>query len=111
MSNFFDSEIVQEEIDNIEKLQQKIVQEIFSGIYFKSIEERKSHLDSLEELLEKQKILYFRLKLSDDPEAKDTIERMKEGALLSGFKKTNSLEEVFDMMKKSIKNMKELLDK
>ena len=111
MSNFFDSEIVKEEIEEIHSLQAQIAKEIFSGIYYKPREERIAHLESLETLLEKQKILYFRLKLSDDPEAKEMIEKMKEGALLSGFKDSFTLEEIFDSMKDSITNLKNFIDK
>jgi hypothetical protein len=40
-----------------------------------SREEKLSHVDMLEKLLDKQKVLYTRLSLSDDPEAKQMKER------------------------------------
>ena len=47
-------------------------------------EQRREHIDLMKTFLEKQKNLYFRLTLSDDPEAVSMKERMKEAGT-SGF--------------------------
>ena len=41
-------------------------------------EQKREHVDLMKTFLEKQKNLYFRLTLSDDPEAISMKERMKE---------------------------------
>ena len=66
--SFFDSEIVQGEMKEISKLQDEIYAKVFS---FSSMDadDKMEHVEMLEELLKKQKILYTRLSLSDDPEA------------------------------------------
>ena len=67
---FFDSEIVREELSEINRLQTSIYGKMF-GFGFLSPTDRKEHVEKLEALLEKQKTMWTRLSLSDDPEAKD----------------------------------------
>ena len=68
MSDFFDSDIIQKELEIINDLQEEIYGKAFQ---FDSLnrEERLEHIDNLSELLEKQRIMYTRLSLSDDPKA------------------------------------------
>ena len=67
---FFESEIVREELSEINRLQTSIYGKMF-GFGFLSPTDRKEHVDKLQTLLEKQKTMWTRLSLSDDPEAKD----------------------------------------
>ena len=55
--SFFDSEFVQKEMQDITELQEKIYQSVFR-FFSMSKEEKMEHVDLLEELLNKQKILY-----------------------------------------------------
>ena len=68
MSDFFDSPLVQEVMDEINKLQEQIYSEVFE---FADLDKEKKlhHLEKLDHLLEKQRNLYTRLSLSDDPRA------------------------------------------
>ena len=68
MSDFFDSEIIQEELEIINDLQEKIYEKAFSFDTMTN-DERLVHIDNLSQLLEKQQIMYTRLSLSDDPKA------------------------------------------
>ena len=58
----------------ISELQEDVYRNVFS---FPSMnnEEKSFHISMLEKLLDKQKVLYARLSLSDDPEAKQMKEK------------------------------------
>ena len=68
MSEFFESEIVRQELEEINELQKSIYGSLFS-FHTLSREDQLEHVDMLIDLLEKQRIMYTRLSLSDDPEA------------------------------------------
>ena len=88
MSGFFQSEIVRESIKEMEELQQKIIEDTFRAPIM-SKEEKKEHVELMRTFLEKQKNLYFRLSLSDDPEALKMKERIQEAAKFLGFDGNN----------------------
>ena len=75
MSDFFKSDIIQEELTKINKLQEKIYGSLlsFGGM---SKEDKIEHIDMLQTLLEKQRVMYTRLSLSDDPEAVEMKENL-----------------------------------
>ena len=66
--SFFRSEMVQKELKEITDLQQEIYQKVFE---FPTMDrdEKIKHVEKLGDLLDKQRVLYTRLKLSDDPES------------------------------------------
>ena len=70
MSSFFDSEVVRSEMVEISQLQEEIYGSVFKFPYMDK-ESKIYHVNLLERLLEKQKVLYTRLSLSDDPSAKE----------------------------------------
>ena len=105
MSDFFASEQVQESIKDINKMQEEIYSKVFS-FQTLSLEERMFHVDQLEQLLEKQKNFYMRLKLSDDPRAKDMMEQIHQSAQLIGFPKDSSPDVLFDNMQKTLQNLR-----
>ena len=65
MSEFFESEIVREELDKINKMQDDIYNNLFTFTSL-SYEDKVEHIEKLEILLEKQRLMYTRLSLSDD---------------------------------------------
>ena len=75
--SFFNSEVVRAEMTEIGELQEEVYQNVFK---FPSMskEEKLKHVNILERLLEKQKVLYTRLSLSDDPEAIEMKERISD---------------------------------
>ena len=83
---FFDSEIVREELSEINRLQTSIYGKMF-GFGFLSPTDRKEHVDKLETLLEKQKTMWTRLSLSDDPEAKDMKNQLRKSLQVWVFQK------------------------
>tara|TARA_B100000900_G_C20014433_1_gene487260 strand:- start:75 stop:416 length:342 start_codon:yes stop_codon:yes gene_type:complete len=109
---FFDSDQVKEELDVILELQQKIYGNILN---FASMDDdtKIEHIDLLDSLLEKQKILYTRLSLSDDPEAKSLKRQIVDSAVVMGMPKDVDIKIIFNnmsimltMMRKQIEEKK-----
>ena len=109
MSEFFNSEIVKEDIKNISSLQQKIYKNIF---VFPSMnkEDKIKHIHMVNELIEKQKLLYTRLSLSDDPDAQDMKQRMITCAVKSGMDPQSNIIELFNSMSKILTCTKNRID-
>lgn len=103
MSGFFQSEIVRESIKEMDELQQQIIQDTFKAPSM-SKKEKKEHVDLMRTFLEKQKNLYFRLSLSDDPEALEMKHRIEESAEFLGFK-GNNVNELFSEMENTLERL------
>ena len=110
MSDFFDSEIVQEELEEINKMQQDIYKDAFT---FPSLsrEDRKEHIESLKLLLDKQRVMYTRLSLSDDPTAKELKSQIEKSVTVMGFKPGTSMDVLFDTMSQTIQTLEGSIDK
>ena len=82
--SFFQSEQVQENLNDIFSTYQKI-SALTSAVPHMSVEDRLDHIDACKGLIEKQKTFYFRLQLASktDPEAADMKERIS--ALTQAF--------------------------
>ena len=109
MSDFFDSEIIQNELKEITKLQQNVyVTMLEFGTM--SHEDRIEHIEMLSILLEKQKIMYARLSLSDDPEALTMKKHLEKSVELMGFPSGTDVSILFDGMAKTIEKLKRSTD-
>ena len=108
MSGFFQSEIVREAIKEMEELQQQIIQDTFKAPIMNR-EEKKEHVELMRTFLEKQKNLYFRLSLSDDPEALEMKERIQDAAEFLGFK-GNNVNELFSEMENTLERLDKIAD-
>lgn len=109
MSDFFNSEIVRTELEEINKLQQFIYNSIISfGLMGR--EEKIEHIEKMEELLEKQRIMYTRLSLSNDPQAIEMKENLRKSVLIMGFPPETDMNTLFDSMIKTINSLKKYLD-
>lgn len=108
MSGFFQSEIVREAIKEMEELQQQIIQDTFRAPVM-SREEKKEHVELMRTFLEKQKNLYFRLSLSDDPEALEMKERIQDAAKFLGFD-GNNVNELFAEMENTLSRLDKIAD-
>lgn len=111
---FFDSDQVKRELDVIAGLQQKVYENI---VRFASMDddEKIEHINLLDSLLEKQKILYTRLSLSDDPEARELKRQIVDSAIVMGMPKDTDIKVIFNnmsimltMMRKHIEEKKRL---
>ena len=108
MSGFFQSEIVREAIKVMEELQQRIIQDTFKAPLMNK-EEKKEHVELMRTFLEKQKNLYFRLSLSDDPEALEMKERIQDAAKFLGFD-GNNVNELFSEMEQTLDRLDKIAD-
>ena len=108
--SFFESEVVRAELTKIQELQDSVYINIFIFTAM-SREKKLKHVEMLEELLDKQKILYTRLSLSDDPEAKEMKERILDSAKAMGLPPDVDMNVVFGNMSKMIIVMKDQIDK
>ena len=108
--SFFDSDVVRAEMTEISELQEDVYRNVFK---FPSMnkEEKKFHVGMLERLLDKQRILYTRLSLSDDPEAKMMKDRIVESATMMGLPPNSDMNTVFANMSKMLEVMKDQIDK
>ena len=109
MSDFFDSEIIQEELKEITKLQQSVYVSMFDFATM-SHQDRIEHVEMLSILLEKQKIMYARLSLSDDPEALTMKKHLEKSVELMGFPSGTDISLLFDGMEKTIEKLKRSTD-
>ena len=110
MSSFFDSEVVRKEMTDIQELQEEVYGNVFSFPQMND-EEKLEHVEILMELLEKQRMLYTRMSLSDDPQAKKMKENIQQSAVMMGMPKDVDMATVFANMEKMIDVMKGQVDK
>jgi len=107
--SFFNSDIVRAEMSEISILQDDVYRNVFTFPTMND-EEKKFHISLLEKLLNKQKVLYTRLSLSDDPEAVEMKEKIIESATMMGMPPNVDMNVIFNNMTKLIETMREQLD-
>ena len=90
MSKFFESQQVKDSI----------------GYVAMNAEQRIEHIDKMEVLLEKQRILHTRMQLDPDPQAKEMLNKMRMTATSLGIPDNVSFDELFTNMDHIIKTMK-----
>ena len=107
---FFQSDVVRAELAEIQELQEEVYGALFK---FPSMpkEDKQYHIDCLERLIEKQKILYTRLSLSDDPMAKQMKHNIMKGAVDMGLPKDMDMNLVFQNTSQMVAVMKDQVDK
>ena len=110
MSEFFDSEIVIEELEEIHELQQGIYGQLMN-INDLSHEEKTEHIEKLKVLLEKQRIMFTRLSLSDDPKAKELLQQLQKSVTMMGFPEGTDVKMLFDHMYDTIASLEKFVDK
>lgn len=106
--SFFKSDIVQEELKEISTLQEEIYTKMYAFSNMNK-EDKLYHVELLEKLLTKQRILYTRMSLSDDPEAKVMKETIMSEAVMLGFPPNTDISYVFSNMTGIIANMKKAI--
>lgn len=109
MSEFFQSEIIQEELDEINQLQEKIYGSLLSFSVM-SQEQKLENIEILETLLEKQRVMYTRLSLSDDPQAIQMKENLRKSVAMMGFPPETDMQTLFDSMKATIRSLRDYVD-
>ena len=109
MSEFFESDIIQDELKEINKLQEQIYGSILT-FGSMSNETKLEHIEKLQSLLEKQRVMYTRLSLSDDPTAVEMKENLRKSVQLMGFPPETDMSVLFNSMNQTIESLKQYLD-
>ena len=107
---FFQSPVVRAERAEISELQEEVYSNIFK---FPSMtkEDQLYHVEILTRLIEKQKILYARVSLSDDPEAQKMKDNIIESASMMGIPNSVDMSKVFEQMSTMVQTLKTQIDK
>ena len=106
---FFQSDVVRAEMAEISELQEEIYNNVFKFPTM-SKEDQRYHIEILERLLDKQKVMYTRLSLSDDPEAKMMKDSIIQSAKSMGLPSNVDVNLMFDQMSKMVEMMRGQLD-
>lgn len=97
MSEFFNSTIVRETMKELEDMRDKLIESILELPYY-GIQAQKEYLQLLRDFLEKQKVLLFRMSLSDDPEAVATKNEVLKTVNLLGWEEGEHIEFYFEKL-------------
>lgn len=105
--SFFDSEIVQQEALQISLKQQEIVNRM-PFIPMMTSKDRLEFFDAMLDLIERQKIFYMRLNLSDDPRAVKLKEEFRLAAKTLGMD-TEGLDMlgIYDSFRENMENVRQ----
>ena len=106
---FFQSDVVRAELAEIQELQEEVYGALFKFPTMPK-EDKEYHVEVLERLIEKQKVLYTRLSLSDDPQAKVMKENILKGASDMGLPTNVDMNLVFNDIYKMVDVMKKQID-
>ena len=106
---FFQSDVVRAEMAEISELQEEVYTNVFKFPTMPK-EDQRYHIEILERLLEKQRVMYTRLSLSDDPEAKMMKDSIIQSAKSMGLPSNVDVNLMFDQMGKMVEMMRKQLD-
>jgi len=106
--SFFQSELVRGDIQEMLELQQFCFRSAMNFVLLDN-DRKMDYFDKLELLIDKQKTFYFRIKLSDDPEAVSVLETMKQGIIMLGATPNATVEQMFDELSERVQYMKDQL--
>ena len=109
MSKFFDSERVKREMEEITRLQKELY-DVILKFPMMSSEAKVEHIDTVMELLERQQIMWTRLSLTDDPDAKKMKDYIASHSKELGFGDTD-LSTIFNNMRKTLEDVQSNLKK
>ncbi len=110
MSSFFQSELVRGDIQEMAALQEYCFR-CATNLALLDKERKLEYFEALRKLIEKQKIFYTRLSLSDDPEAKSVIDNMRNAIVMLGGNSELTILDMFDDLLKKITLFENHLDK
>tara|TARA_B100001778_G_C18382054_1_gene535723 strand:- start:47 stop:379 length:333 start_codon:yes stop_codon:yes gene_type:complete len=109
MSKFFESEIIRNELKEINALQEGVYG---SMLTFSDMEreDQLEHIEMLTTLLDKQRVMYTRLSLSDDPQAHALKEQLEKSVELMGFPAGTDISVLFNGMTETIEKLRQVVD-
>ena len=98
---FFQSEIVQEELERMQNLYLDINR---MGLIL-SVDEKREQLQKMLELINVQQTMYMRVTLSDDPDAKQLVNQVKQAASMLGMSPNEVGPQFYDTLKDNVQEM------
>ena len=107
--SFLKSPQVRAGLVEINELQEKIMKDAMKFPDL-SLDDQYEHIEDLEDLLEKQRLMYTRISLSDDPEAKEMKKNILGSIDLMGLKQPQDSDELFKMMQQTISQLRKLVE-
>ena len=109
-SNLFSSEIVLEETERMHQLYLSVSNRMYS--FEKMTKEDKQQMfTDMELLIEKQKVLYTRVMLSEDDDSQMVKENFRATAKQMGIPTNQMGPEIFDLAQKAVDSLRETFDK
>ena len=110
MSDFFKSDQVQSTIAELTALQQQLVTEMPYLNRMKP-EQKKDHLVTLKTFLEKQKLFFFRISLSNDKEALEMKQRLIDATKIFGVdNEMDNMDTFFEKLNETIDEIEASID-
>ena len=109
MTEFFKSAQVRAALAELAEIQDDLAHTMSSPRLL-SDDEKKDYVKKLKLFLEKQKLFFFRVSLSDDPEAIHVKDHILETAQMFGFNEMTGMDKFFQQLDETIKKVEEGLD-
>ena len=109
MTEFFRSAQVRAALAELAEIQDDLAHTM-SNPRIPSDDEKKDYVKKLKLFLEKQKLFFFRVSLSDDPEAVQVKEHSLDTAQMFGFKEMTGMDKFFQQLDDTIKKVEKDLD-
>ena len=104
---FFDDVPIRAENAELFDLYQRMIQISMGGM--SSMKLKEEYLDKLTRIIELQKIMYFRAKYSEEDDAFEFCQHLKQCANVLGY--DGDIDETFKAMEQDVNNCKEFLEK
>ena len=98
---FFQSEVVQQELHQMQELYMDINK---MGLML-SLDQKREQLQKMLRLIDLQQTMYMRVTLSDDPDAKQLVEQVKNAASMLGMPKDEVGPQFYDKLKDNVHKM------
>ena len=98
---FFQSEVVQQELHQMQELYMDINK---MGLMLNATQKREQ-LDKMMRLIEIQQTMYMRVSLSDDPDAQQLVDQVKNAASMLGMPPDEVGPQFYDKLKENVRNM------
>ena len=98
---FFQSEVVQKELEQMQDLYMEINK---MGLMLNSTQKREQ-LDKMLRLIDLQQTMFMRVTLSDDPDAKQLVDQVKNAASMLGMPPEEVGPQFYDKLKDNVHKM------
>ena len=109
MTEFFRSAQVRAALAELAEIQDDLAHTM-SNPRILSDDEKKDYVKKLKLFLEKQKLFFFRVSLSDDPEAIQVKEHILDTAKMFGFSEMSGMDKFFEQLDETIKKVEKDLN-